>query len=287
MGQPNQRSQTLRLLASMTNPVHWTEMLVSTLTALFGILLVYFISDWLLETYTALLIVASMGSSAVMLFAVPHGSMSQPWPLFGGHLISALAGVTVAIWVPSTMLATALAVSLAVGLMHLLRCIHPPGGATALASALGGTTVYGMGYGFVLAPVMLNVVILFCIAVLANYPFRWRRYPLALMGSLHQQTPAPERVSEEDLAHAMRELNVIVDVTAEELREIADRALAHAETADTDSDTGVVLDMGPRFINLRKDKGWVLHKALNPRHDRHQASRTLTLNLIRSRRPKD
>jgi CBS-domain-containing membrane protein len=285
MGQSKRHSQTLHLLASMTNPVRWTEMLVSTLTALFGILLVYLISDWLLETHTALLMVASMGASAVLLFAVPHGSLSQPWPLFGGHLVSALAGVTVAIWVPSTMLAAALAVGLAVGLMHLLRCIHPPGGATALSAVLGGTTVYGMGYGFVLAPVMLNVVILFTIAVLANYPFRWRRYPLALMGRGHQEPDVPERVSEEDLAHAMRELNVIVDITAEELREIADRALAHAETADTGK--GLVLDMGPRFIKLRKDKGWVLHKALNPDHEHHEASRTLTLNLIRSRQADD
>jgi len=277
MGPQNTRQAGVS--ASLTNPVHWTEMLVSAVTALLAILMVYALSAWILEAQAALLMVASMGASAVLLFAVPHGSLSQPWPLFGGHLVSALAGVTMALWVPSTVLAAALAVGLAVGLMHLLRCIHPPGGATALSAALGGSTVYGLGYGFVIAPVMLNVLILFLVAVVANYPFRWRRYPVSLMDRRYRSCSVLTEVSEQDLLHAMADLNVIVDITPEELREIADRALAHArEHGDTQE---VVLSLGPRFVNVRRDGGWVMHKALHPSHEGHEAAHTLRLKLTR------
>jgi len=76
-----------------------------------------------------------------------------------------------------------------------------------------------------------------------------------------------ERISEEDLAHARGELNMIVDVTAEELREIADRALSHAETADTDEDTGLVMNMGSSNCVRTRDGGYTrrsIHYAISP-----------------------
>ena len=65
-----------------------------------GILAILLISYATVGSYAAALIVASMGASAVLLFAVPHGALSQPWPVFGGHVLSALVGVTCARMVP-------------------------------------------------------------------------------------------------------------------------------------------------------------------------------------------
>jgi CBS-domain-containing membrane protein len=126
------------------------------------------------------MLVASMGASAVLLFAVPHGALSQPWPVFGGHLISALIGVTCAKLIPEPTLAAGLAVALAIGAMHYLNCLHPPGGATALSAVIGGQAVHQLGYQYLLTPVLLNVVTLLLIAIVFNYPFRWRRYPLSI-----------------------------------------------------------------------------------------------------------
>ncbi|MCL6555915.1 MAG: HPP family protein [Burkholderiales bacterium] len=61
--------------------------------AIFGILVV---SHAFVGDAGARLIVASMGASAVLLFAVPHGPLSQPWALIGGHLVSGVIGVSCA-----------------------------------------------------------------------------------------------------------------------------------------------------------------------------------------------
>ncbi|EIJ33397.1 HPP family protein [Thiothrix nivea] len=146
------------------------------LVSLIGILL---ISHAGLGVEGASTLVASMGASAVLLFAVPHGPLSQPWPVLGGHGISALIGITCANLIHDPILAAGLAVALAIGAMHYLNCIHPPGGATALSAVIGGEAVHQLGYQYLLTPVMLNAVTILLIAVLFNYPFHWRRYPAA------------------------------------------------------------------------------------------------------------
>ncbi|MFZ5536306.1 MAG: HPP family protein [Pseudomonadota bacterium] len=217
-----------RVFGPATPHVGPAEQAVSAFGGFLGIYLVFLLSHAIIGPEGAVWMVVSMGATAVLLFGVPHGLLSQPWPLFGGHLVSALIGVTCAQWIPDTALAAACAVGLAVGAMHLLRCIHPPGGATALAAVLGGPAVTALGYQYVLAPVLLNVAIVFVVAVAANYPFAWRRYPIQLMRFGAARTKA-SRLHEEDIDQALREMHVIVDVTPDELMQIAERALRHAE----------------------------------------------------------
>lgn len=153
---------------------------VATIGGVISILGVMLISQAQLGLTGSISIISSMGSSAVLLFAVPHGPLSQPWSVLGGHLVSALVGVACVKLINQPMLAAALAVGLAIGAMHYLRCIHPPGGATALAVVIGGDSVHRLGFEFVLTPVMLNAVTIVLVAVLFNLPFAWRRYPVAL-----------------------------------------------------------------------------------------------------------
>lgn len=141
-------------------------------------------------------IIASMGSSAVLLFAVPHGPLSQPWSVFGGHLVSAIVGVACAKMIAEPMLAAAVAVGLAIGAMHYLRCIHPPGGATALGAVVGGDAIHQLGFQFVLTPVMLNAITILLVALLFNAPFAWRRYPVAFAANVKatgSKAPKSER----------------------------------------------------------------------------------------------
>jgi CBS-domain-containing membrane protein len=159
------------------------EKWVSTAGGLVALAAVLLISEAVLGLTNAAALVASMGASAVLLFAVPHGSLAQPWPVFGGHLVSALVGVACAKVLAEPVAAASVAVGLAIGAMHYLRCIHPPGGATALSAVVGGDAVHQLGFQFVLTPVMLNVVTILLVALLFNAPFRWRRYPMALAGA--------------------------------------------------------------------------------------------------------
>jgi CBS domain-containing membrane protein len=162
-----------------TNRSGHLEKWVSGAGGLTGILGVMLVSQAYLGLSGSASLVASMGASAVLLFAVPHGPLSQPWAVFGGHLVSAIIGVACAGLHSQPLMASALAVALAISAMYYLRCIHPPGGATALTAVTGGDAVHALGFHYVLTPVLLNVLVILLVAIVFNFPFPWRRYPAA------------------------------------------------------------------------------------------------------------
>lgn len=165
------------------------EKWLSAAGGLIGLAGVILISQAQLGAAGAAGLVASMGASAVLLFAVPHGPLSQPWPVFGGHLVSAIVGVACAKVILVPAIAAPVAVALGIVGMHYLRCIHPPGGATALSAVVGGDVVHQLGFQFVMTPVLLNATTILLVALLLNYPFRWRRYPIALTQRVTEASP--------------------------------------------------------------------------------------------------
>jgi CBS domain-containing membrane protein len=212
------------------HPLSLTERLVSAAGGFCGILAVLWVSGGILDLQGAAWVAASMGASAVLLFAVPHGALSQPWPVLGGHLVSAAVGVACARLIGDPWLAGPLAVGLAIGAMQTLRCIHPPGGATALAAVVGGPAVQALGWGYLVAPVLVNGVTILGIALLFNYPFRWRRYPLALAPAAAPApaAPLPERmIAHSDLVYALSQIDSFIDVEEEDLLRIYALALGH------------------------------------------------------------
>ncbi len=220
-----------------TQPTSHHEKIISALGGFVGILLVYWISARVLDLHGVTLVVGSMAASVVLLFAVPHGGLSQPWAVVGGHLLSAAVGVSCASWLADPLLAAALAVALAIGVMHYLHCMHPPGGATALAAVVGGPQLQGLGYGFLLEPVLVNVVVILTVAVLFNYPFVWRRYPLRLASSRTEPPPLPHAgekclIAHSDLVYALSELDSYIDVSEDDLLHIYALAVRHAATPD-------------------------------------------------------
>jgi len=86
----NRINNILDLVGFNRQTVSHKERLITSFGGFCGILGVYFVSDALLHAQATALMVASMGASAVLLFAVPHSALAQPWHVLGGHLISAL-----------------------------------------------------------------------------------------------------------------------------------------------------------------------------------------------------
>jgi CBS domain-containing membrane protein len=209
------------------------EKLISGLGAVLGMWAVYLIAQWVCGAEPTPLLVASMAASAVLLFAVPHGALSQPWAVIGGHMFSAFIGVSCQRLFPGQLWTGALAVGLAVTAMHYLRCIHPPGGATALVAVIGGPEIHNLGYWYLLTPVLLNTAAILGAATLFNGCFAWRRYP-AHWARRRKGKPvkAEERqfeLTQEDFAAAMEQLDSYVDITAESLTELLELAKQHAE----------------------------------------------------------
>ena len=175
-------------------------------------------------------LVASMGAAAVLLFVVPGSPMSTPWALVGGHLVSVTIGITLYRFLQDPVVAAPLTVGGAIAAMYWLRCLHPPGGAAALLSVVGGESVHQLGYGFLLTPVGLNVAVM--LALLLVY----RRYVASHHGNdldeiqpytTHDASDALP-FDEEDLSRALSDMGSFVDVTHEDLKEIYLRALASA-----------------------------------------------------------
>ena len=206
------------ILGIGTAPVSHAERIVSAIGGFAGILGILLVSSLFLPVSSAALIVGSMGASAVLVFGVPHGPLSQPWSVFAGHLVSAVIGVSCAKFIPDLFIASSVAVGLAIGVMHYIRAIHPPGGATALSAVVGGTEVYDLGYLFVLMPVLLNVIVILVVAILFNSSFYWRRYP-AWFQKAAEKEPY-DKISHGDLVYALSEIDSYVDISEKDLLRI-------------------------------------------------------------------
>ncbi|MCA8034630.1 HPP family protein [Burkholderia arboris] len=155
----------------------WRERLRSCTGALVGIATVG-VTMRLLPGVPGLvpLLVAPMGASAVLLFAVPASPLAQPWSIIGGNLVAATVGVACAQWIADPVTAAAVAIACAIGGMFALRCVHPPSGAVALTAVVGGPAIHALGFGFVLQPIALQSAILLS-AALVYHALTGHRYP--------------------------------------------------------------------------------------------------------------
>ncbi|MFC3627424.1 HPP family protein [Vogesella amnigena] len=178
------------------------------------------------------MLVASMGAAAVLLYALPSSPLAQPWPLVGGHLVSASVGVLCAHFVAQPALAAGLAVGLAIFAMIVLRCLHPPGGAIALNAVIGGPAVHAMGFGFVWL-VSCNALLMLLLALGLNRYLLRRPYPRPL--------PAPNRhlvsdptplarmgIRDDDVNAALAGFDHLLDISRDDLEQVLTLAEMHA-----------------------------------------------------------
>ncbi|MDD2720878.1 MAG: HPP family protein [Gallionella sp.] len=246
------------------------EKLISGVGGFIGILLTMWISHHYLGVQGAALLVASMGASAVLLFAVPHGPLSQPWALMGGHFFSALVGVSCAQLIVNPYVAAPVAVGLAITAMHYLRCTHPPGGATAITAVIGGAEVHKLGFQYVLTPVLANATLMLLAALVVNYFISSRRYPVGWKKPATPATPAteipamPDRLTHTDFDYALKELGTYVDVSEQELAKIYRLAVKHAWQL---SDQTGQLDIGLYYSNGEQGADLVVRKVLELSND--------------------
>lgn len=258
------------------------EKLLSGLGGLLSIISVTLISQQMLGAQDAVLVVASMGASAVLLFAVPHGPLSQPWALLGGHGISAVIGVSCVMLLPSQLMAASVAVALAIAVMYYLRCIHPPGGATALTAVIGGESIQALGFQYVLTPVLMNAVVMLVIAIVFNYAFHWRRYPAALAPPVVKvpeppSAETPQKVTGEQLEHALHVMGRPVDINGHELADIVEltqQKKSHAAIKPQE------LKLGSYYSNGQYGRDWQVRQIIDMPNPMNQASDLLIYKII-------
>ncbi|WP_394336393.1 HPP family protein [Flavobacterium pallidum] len=150
----------------------------SFLGAFFGIGLIAFLQGFMLSKAENVFLIGSFGASGVLIYGAIQSPLAQPRNLIGGHVISALIGVTVYKLVPDIIWLNApLAVAFSIVGMQVTKTLHPPGGATALIAVIGSEKIKALGYIYVLSPVLTGCLILFSVAMLFNNITAHRRYP--------------------------------------------------------------------------------------------------------------
>lgn len=199
------------------------DTLRSAIGALVALLLIAGVA-WFLGPHLAhpeLLLVPSIGSSAVLVFAIPASPLAQPRAVIGGNLLSAAIGVSCGLWIASPAIAAAVAVALAVIAMLMLGCLHPPGGGLAMGGALSAAAT-GASYPDTLLPIALCSVLLVAVAaVFIN--LTGRRYPHrapAKVGVHATRDAAPaDRVgfTTADLDKALAHYGQLLDVSRDDL----------------------------------------------------------------------
>ena len=148
------------------------------LGSLIGIGAIAFLQSEILGQTDNLFLIGSFGATSVLIFGAIQSPLAQPRNLLGGHLISALIGVTIARIMPDIVWISApLAVSLSIVLMQITKTLHPPGGATALIAVIGSEKIKALGYLYVLSPVLSGSLILLLAALVFNNLTKNRKYP--------------------------------------------------------------------------------------------------------------
>ncbi len=143
-----------------------------------GIGIIAFIQSYTFTQTENIFLIGSFGASSVLVFGAIQSPLAQPRNVIGGHLISALIGVSVYKLMPDIIWLTApLAVALSIVLMQISKTLHPPGGATALIAVIGSEKVKSLGYWFVLSPVLSGAAILLLVALVFNNMTTHRKYP--------------------------------------------------------------------------------------------------------------
>lgn len=212
------------------DPIPLAEKVRAGLAAMVGILLLGLAIRFLPQTDYPLIIFASSAASAVLLYAVPHSPMSQPWALVGGHLLSGIAGWACSLLIPDPVLAAAGAVGLAVLLMHLAHCLHPPGGATALIMVLAADQFHHHGWGWLASTVIANAILSLLLAIVINNLIPDRRYPMpsTIMPAGRRVAGGSIELGQEDIEWALTYTDGVIDVSEQDLLSIYRLASTHA-----------------------------------------------------------
>lgn len=167
-------------------------------------------------------LVAPIGASAVLVFGLPSSPLAQPWSVVGGNTLSALVGTAIAfIFHDNLPVAAALAVALSMVVMLWGRCLHPPGGASALLVVL----MQKPSLNTVLFAFLLNSVFL-VIAGLVYNNLTGRSYPHHAKLD-RDDVDAVDRFTQSDLNTALAHYQELLDVDPSDLAQL----LQYAESA--------------------------------------------------------
>ena len=145
----------------------------SFLAGLFSTITIGALTYLTYKTTFGLFLIASFGSSMVLLYGYPESPFAQPKNIFFGHLITSIIGIIILNIVPLPIfIIIPIAVGLGVGLMILFNVTHPPAGGNPIIVIIGGVS-----YDYLLSPIILGSIIVLIFGLFINRFILKKKYP--------------------------------------------------------------------------------------------------------------
>ena len=145
----------------------------SFLAGIFSFITIGILTSLTYKTEFGVFLLASFGSSMVLLYGYPESPFAQPKNVFFGHLVTAVVGLVVLYFIPLPLFITIpLAVGLGVGLMILFNVTHPPAGGNPIIVIVGSVS-----FDYLLSPVITGTIIIIISAIIINRFILKKSYP--------------------------------------------------------------------------------------------------------------
>ena len=125
------------------------------------------------KTQLGIFLVASFGSSMVLLYGYPESPFAQPKNVFFGHLLTALIGVLFLFLPLPIYILIPIAVGAGVGLMILFGVTHPPAGGNPIIVIMGGVS-----FNYLISPIITGSIIILAFGIILNRFILKKKYPL-------------------------------------------------------------------------------------------------------------
>ena len=145
----------------------------SSLAGIFSFITILILTILTYKTPYGLFLIASFGSTMVLLYGYPESPFAQPKNIIVGHFLTSLVGIIFLNFVHLPIFINIpLAVGFGVMLMILFKVTHPPAGGNPIIVIIGSVS-----YDYLLTPVIVGSIVVILFGVIINKFILKKKYP--------------------------------------------------------------------------------------------------------------
>ena len=146
----------------------------SITSAIFSVITIGILTSLTYKTEYGVFLIASFGSSMVLLYGYPESPFAQPKNIFFGHLLTAIVGIIFLNLVSFPLyILIPIAVGTGVGLMIFLNVTHPPAGGNPIIVIMGSVSL-----DYIINPIIVGSLIILFFGIVLNRLILKKKYPL-------------------------------------------------------------------------------------------------------------